>query len=592
MTLPSREALAPRATTRFTVVAQDPEVLVGTKILTAEIEVPAESLGDGPNGYRVHVVDYDASTKTTYPPVPESGLRHTNPTNDTIRNDPSFHAQNVYALVMRTLWRFEFALGRRVEWGFSGHQLKVAPHAFAEANAFFSPGDEALLFGYFGARTERGRTKTVFSCLSHDVVVHEASHALLNGLRGRFMRPSSRDQAALHEGFADVVALLSVLSMPEIVAQVLDHHAGELHEDWERLPTLVPKRWLTKGNLRSSLLFGLALEMGQEMSAVRGRPLRRSVEELLPSPRYYQEDPEFLEEHRRGEILVAAMMNAFLEAWHSRLHRMAGDAQNLAREWVSEEAATIADHMMTMAIRGIDYTPPVHVEFPDYLSAVVTADYEIRPDDRRYELRRHLVESFRAYGIEPGSQPHSDDGRWRRSDPGITNRTRTRFESFQRDRDEVFRFCWDNRVALNLPDEAYTRVLSVRPAGRANPDDGFFVRETVVELLQDLILDARDLRRFGMAKPDGMPNDLPVHLVGGVTLVFDEFGELKYTITKSLPRTRRDERSRHDQRLEYLYRNGYLGAGGYRRQDFAALHQLRATGASSVMQERFMQERW
>ena len=35
---------------------------------------------------------------------------------------------------MRTLAHFEKALGRRVSWSFGGHQLKVAPHAFAEAN--------------------------------------------------------------------------------------------------------------------------------------------------------------------------------------------------------------------------------------------------------------------------------------------------------------------------------------------------------------------------------------------------------------------------------------------------------------------------
>ena len=61
---------------------------------------------------------------------------------------------------MRTLARFKFALGRRVGWSFPGHQLKVAPHAFADANAFYSARDESLMFGYFP-----GRQDTIFSCL-------------------------------------------------------------------------------------------------------------------------------------------------------------------------------------------------------------------------------------------------------------------------------------------------------------------------------------------------------------------------------------------------------------------------------------------
>ena len=49
------------------------------------------------------------------------------------------------------------------------------------------------------------------------------------------------------------------------------------------------------------------------------------------------------------------------------------------------------------AIRALDYTPPVDLSFGDYLSALVTADSEVRPrSDDRYELRKHVLASFRA----------------------------------------------------------------------------------------------------------------------------------------------------------------------------------------------------
>src|SRR6185369_4652655 len=110
-------------------------------------------------------------------------------------DDQRFHAQNAYALVMQTLARFEFALGRRVGWGFQTHQLKVAPHGMMDANAFYSREVEGLVFGYFPGRTKR----TVYTCLSHDVVVHETTHALIDGLRRRYLDPSGPDQAAFHE---------------------------------------------------------------------------------------------------------------------------------------------------------------------------------------------------------------------------------------------------------------------------------------------------------------------------------------------------------------------------------------------------------
>ena len=73
---------------------------------------------------------------------------------DQLLANPAFHGQNIYALVMRTLARFEYALGRRVHWGFDGHQLHVAPHAFVDANAFYSREDRALIFGSVRADQE------------------------------------------------------------------------------------------------------------------------------------------------------------------------------------------------------------------------------------------------------------------------------------------------------------------------------------------------------------------------------------------------------------------------------------------------------
>ena len=57
--------------------------------------------------------------------------------------------------------------------------------------------------------------------------------------------------------------------------------------------------------------------MGQELPTLRGDVLRRSVK-LTPS-RAYIKQTEFIEPHRRGEILVAAVMNAFLTVWVGRL---------------------------------------------------------------------------------------------------------------------------------------------------------------------------------------------------------------------------------------------------------------------------------
>jgi hypothetical protein len=545
-------------------------VRVGAEILTATVEVPAEILNPGPRGYRVNVVDYDSSQGIFYE-LADVGEDETYPDrfakagSDELLGNPAFHAQNVYAIIMRTLARFELALGRRVSWSFFGHQLQVAPHAFADANAFYSERDQGLFFGYFPG----GDGKIVFACLSHDVVAHETTHALLDGLRDRYTDPSLPDQAAFHEGFADVVALLSVFSVREVVEAIL-RSSLDTKNDKVRASRLTAE-WL-----KHSVLLGLAEQMGAELSPSQARrdALRRSVT-LRPDPDALGQ-AEFQEAHRRGEILVAAMMNAFASVWESRLGEFGEGMVPLRRVW--EEGADAAGHLLTIAIRTLDYCPALDLEFGDYLSALLTADRELVPDDHRFHYRERLLKNFRAWGIHPASSEADrlETGVWGAPEESLSY-DRIHLESLQRDRDEVFRFLWENRRQLKLYENAYTKVTSVRPCVRVGPD-GFVLRETVAEYVQMIDLKARELGRFGLKAPKDMPESLSIRLHGGGTLIFDEFGQLKFHVRKRL-----DNAARQQAKIDYLWEQGLvdkhnrLGVsdGLPPGQRFARLHRLR-----------------
>lgn len=498
---------------RLTIIAQDPGVRTRHRILRAQVEIPAETLAPGPAGYRAQVVDYDASSNTLYQPLSMGTVdRFARASDRRLMSDPQFHAQNVYAIVMRTLTRFEFAMGRRVSWSFRGHQLKISPHAFAGANAFYSRRDRALLFGYFPCV----KGKMNFTCLSHHVVAHETTHALLDGLRARYTDPSSPDQAAFHEGFADIVALLSVFSLKDVVNR------------------LAPSRTkMTVAALRKSVLLCLTL------SGARNGVLRRSAQ-LKPS-RHHLGSPEFREPHRRGELLVAAMMNAFLHVWVSRLKGQGG-ADRLRR---AEEGAAAADHLLTMSIRALDYCPPTDIEFRDFLSALLTADSQQRPDEGKYPYRRILLRSFASFGIQPTSK--GPNGIWE-SPGGRLRYSSVHFDAIRHDPDEVFRFLWENRRALGLCADAYTRVQSVRPCQRVGAD-GFALRETVAEYIQRIELRAEELEPLGISKPRGMPALHNVTLYGGGALIFDEYGQLKFHVRNKILNSERQTR-----RLRYLWK--------------------------------------
>jgi hypothetical protein len=149
----------PRTRT-LTVLGQDPTLADKRGVVTVQITIPCERLAAGPQGARLHVIDSDASTGTLYRPLALDTDRFRDETDpDRLVRSRAFHAQNVYGIAMETLGRFARALGRRVPW--------------------------SILFGYFPSTESGGKSRpeTIFTCLSHDVVAHETTHALLDGLR-------------------------------------------------------------------------------------------------------------------------------------------------------------------------------------------------------------------------------------------------------------------------------------------------------------------------------------------------------------------------------------------------------------------------
>lgn len=562
---------APRAVRRLTILAQDPSVSLNGRLVRAQAQIPAEVLLPGPCGYRVKVVDYDATANQLYEPLVLGSalIADDDPfaeaPDDILLSDPRFHAQNCYAIAMRILARFEFALGRRLPWGSSGHQLHIAPHAFNEPNAFYSREDRGLFFGYFFVA---GQPEPILTCLSHDIVAHETTHAILDGLRAAFMEPSLPDQSAFHEGFCDVVALLSVFALEETIKGLL---AGEGEA------TLIEADKLTVDALRVSTLFGLADQMGQALSGVRGKALRRSVS---LAPGYdYMNDPNYLEEHARGELIVAAMMQAFLEIWVRRLSRIGPIADNKKDlSLVIEEGARAADHLLTMAIRAIDYCPPVELAFSDYLSALLTVDREVVPDDR-YGYRAVLLKCFEGFGIEP-SRSADADGTWKRCLLNFTH-GRTHFDSMLRDREEVFRFLWENRDQLELGDTSNIEVTSVRPSFRIAPD-GFALRETVAEYVEILVATARELRTdYKITVPSTIPDWKGIRIVGGGTVIFDEYGQVKYHIAHHVSTSAQD-REWQSRRLAWLESQGRLDQKADPANHFAMLHLSRGSSAGTV----------
>lgn len=606
---------------RLRVYAFDPslETRVETAMLNrVTLKVPWERLDPGPIGEYVEVVDCDPASGCVYAPVnlehPHLLARDGLPPAE---GNPQFHQQMVYAVSMATIRHFEKALGRAAMWSqhdpstgceheHTVERLRLYPHALRGANAYYSPLRKAILFGYFPATAkEPGKMLprgVVFTCLSHGVIAHEVTHALLDGMYRLLLEPSNPDVLAFHEAFSDIVALFQHFSMPEVLKSQIAR---------------------TRGDLASQNLLGQLAQQYGEATGKHGalRDALGKVNEKTGKWEPLEPDPSLMdtvwEAHDRGSILVAAVFDAFLAMYRARiadLLRIAtagsgqlppGELQPDLVNRLAQEAAKTARHVLTMCIRALDYCPPVDLTFGEYLRALITADFDlVRDDDLGYRIA--FIEAFRRRGIYPRDVRTLSEGSLLWQPPAVlsagmpdlkhvcavekvveswtlTTDSRGRvLEEVQRAR-KLFRkrlkaalrggqekkLGVDFRLRGPLPPEPVRKegprgwgVSGVRPARRVGPD-GQLLTDVIVELTHARWVKAPIPGRGGF------------WFRGGCTLVFDmETGRARYCIRKDIHSKAREKRQ-----AEFLTTGampslqatyfGALEAGG---EPFAFLH--------------------
>jgi len=484
------------------------------------------SLKPGPVGEYLEIVDYDPASKCFYEPVDlnakhilaEDGLAPW-------EGNPQFHQQMVYAVAMTTIQNFEQALGRKALWSsyrkeiiegktiYPGNyiqRLRIYPHALRQANAYYSPTKKALLFGYFPAAGDTpGDYLTngiVFTCLSHDIIAHETTHALLDGMHRRFIEPSHPDTLAFHEAFADIVALFQHFSFPE----VLKHQIAK-----------------TRGRLESQNLLG---QLAQQFGKAIGKygALRDAIGDFDKKEKKWRpHDPKrseyntIKEPHARGAILVSAVFETFLSIYKNRvkdLLRIASGGTGILPDGelhpdlvnrLANEAAKSARQILSMCIRALDYCPPVDINFGDYLRALVTADTDLVPDDDLH-YRIALTQTFERRGITPKDLNDNSPKTlcWKKDITPTKEQPRVFRKIASELRDFVHHLDYLDEIPPNLFDR-FQRYFSKRKVnseidweGMSEREKIFVITESAKEALHDLFVDFKkvgqleEIKRF------------------------------------------------------------------------------------------------
>lgn len=390
-------------------------------------------LAPGPVGEYLEVVDIDPASGCGYAPVDLNDPRLL--ASDGLRPSeasPQFHQQMVYAVAMRTIDHFEKALGRVALWaprmlkskpappGAAGavgapgtarpevehfvRRLRIYPHALRAENAYYSPERKALLLGYFSSSSALtgAPSEYVFTALSHDIVAHETTHALLDGLHRRFREATNPDVLAFHEAFADIVALFQHFSMGDALRDAVAKARGDLFQ-----PTMLAKLAVQFGNATGH--YGaLRQAIGKEVTDPEtGKSVWQPA--AAPDKGDYQRSTEA---HARGAVLVSAVFDAFLKIYTRRalvpIRLATNGSEQLALgalptqliDALTDVASKVAIQILGMCIRALDYCPPIDITFGDYLRALITADRDLIHDDPM-GYRVAFVSAFAARGIYP-----------------------------------------------------------------------------------------------------------------------------------------------------------------------------------------------
>ena len=526
---------------------------------TAVLKVPYERLRQGPVGSMFEVDNFDGVQANQRVDL-DDPLLVMNDGLDATPSDPRFHQQMVYAVASSVYATFRTALGRHVTWPFdrdglnSEARLKLRPHLRGVANAYYDPQAGEISFGYFRAPPRvRGRNlpgSWVFTCLSHDIIAHEVTHALLDGLRAHFTLPTNPDVLAFHEALADLVAIFQHFTYRQVLETAITSSRGNLQ--------LAP------------LLTELARQFSQTREGSHhGDALRSAVDDLGAPEGRRAKYGETDSPHELGAVLVAAIFDAFSVVYARKTRRYIqlatggsgilpqGDLSPHLIAVLAEEAAALASQFLSICIRAVDYCPPVDLMFGEYLRALITADHALVPDDP-WGYREALIDAFRVRDIFPIGVPNlsEDSLLWRapedtlpaceklsfshlkfRGDPSAPAGT----EELTRQARVLGDFITSGRRAWMfgladpglLPDHrgevALPTIESIRTTRRVGPSG---------QVVFDLVAEVTQWRTARLS------NGAEFRVYGGATVVVDPEGSIRYIIAKSVASEEREQRQR------------------------------------------------
>ncbi|MCP4662580.1 MAG: hypothetical protein GY856_44860 [bacterium] len=399
----------------------------------------------GPVSDRIAVLDFDHETgklhrRVGYKGRPK-GLKMAlynvarNPTRRQIRSR-KFNCVSVFATILRTMKLFQdpYRIGRELTWK-NGPQLLVIPRAGEWANAFYDRETNSINF-YF-LRSQRHPRRIIYTSLSRDIVVHEATHAIVDGIAPDLLDAATPESLAIHEAIADFTAMLVAFESKDLVEKVLTETRGGI-EDSTAFCAIAPE-------------FAEAREPEGKAMALRDLLNSKRMDEL--------EEKDRAEPHKLSEILSGALYSVLMlvhaEHRHVYSKQIRPKDKDKTDYWYSCSGKALKSagfRVGNTALRALDYLPPGEVSFADYGRAMLAVDEagQLNPPHVRQWLREEFL--LRQMVSEPKELEVETNFRWQALDD-------LDIERLIEDDEMARRFAEQSRTFLRIPSGVDVEVL-------------------------------------------------------------------------------------------------------------------------------------
>jgi hypothetical protein len=294
--------------------------------------------------------------------------------------DDPFMKVSVFGTVLRTLTLLQdpAVLGKEIPWAFAGKQLLVVPRAAELDNAFYHRESHSLQF-YYGTGPDG---QTVYSGLSQDIVAHETTHAIIDGIAPDLYDAVSPESLAIHEGLADLTAGLLSMRNRELTSKPGKPIAIEKFEQSSRFSKIAEEfgRWRGHGEALRDICNTKSLDTDAETD--------RRIDSSSP--------------HSTSQVLSGLMFAVFRSLFATAMRNPAikrkavriGSAES---EGLRYRLAYASNRTLGLAFRGLDWLPPGDASFADLVAAIIAADREYFPQE--VQVRKLISKEARLRGI-------------------------------------------------------------------------------------------------------------------------------------------------------------------------------------------------